>query len=282
MVDRRRGPARHGAPATTSGGDDPAVAPHRRRRWLPVTASVAGGILLGGTLVVAMSHPGATRGSREAVERLAPPAPAEAERTAGAGPLPDGRPPSSEVAEATAGSAEPAPSLGAGTGAIEELDQLLADYDEALGALSATPAAAAEAGHPLLVRWHALVAAGSELDQAMRTRIHDDVVERSMVVRPGPDGVTFTTRVLQARVDGDGGIDFEHCGYSPGVGVHVLTGEVLDDQRATSRGTGRAERDVRGALVLVALHDDEVRLLVPGEPDPCTSSAVADRPGGGS
>jgi hypothetical protein len=174
------------------------------------------------------------------------------------------------------------PPAQARTGAVAELDQLLAAYDAALGELAASPAAAVEVDHPLVVRWHQLVAVGSELDQAMRTRIRDDVVERSMVVRPGPDGVSFSTRALRARVDDDGGIDFEHCGYSPGVGVHVATGEVLDDQRATSSGTGRAERDPSGTLVLVALHDEQVRLLEPGETDPCTATATIDHVGGGS
>jgi hypothetical protein len=165
-------------------------------------------------------------------------------------------------------------------GTWAELDVLLARYDVVLGALSGDPAAAANLAHPLTVQWHGVVAAGTELDESLRRRILDDLAERSMVVRPGPDGASFVTRALSTRSGSDGSIDFEHCGYSPGVGVHATTGAVLDELRASTRGHGRVERDADGRLVLVALVDEQLRVLGPGEVDPCPAMQAAARSGG--
>jgi hypothetical protein len=161
-----------------------------------------------------------------------------------------------------------------------ELDALLARYDAALGALSGDPVAATDPTHPLTLEWHEVVAAGTELDESLRQRIVDDLAGRSMVVRPGPEGASFVTRVLSTRSGGDGSIEFEHCGYSPGIGVHAATGEVLDERRASTRGSGRVERVADGRLLLVALVDEELRVLGPGEPDPCPALQAAARSGG--
>jgi hypothetical protein len=161
-----------------------------------------------------------------------------------------------------------------------ELDALLARYDVALGSLSGDPAAAADPVHPLTLQWHDVVATGTELDESLRRRILDDLAERSIVVVPGPEGVAFVTRALGARSGPDGAIEFEHCGYSPGVGVHATTGEVLDDRRTSTRGSGRVERGADGRLLLVALVDEQHRLLGPGEVDPCPILQTAARSGG--
>jgi hypothetical protein len=177
----------------------------------------------------------------------------------------------------------PTPSPGRTAPAPErwaELDALLARYDAALGALSGDPIAAADPTHPLTREWHQVVAAGTELDGSLRQRIVDDLTERSMAVRPGQEGASFVTRVLSARAGDDGSIEFEHCGYSPGIGVHATTGEVIDERRASTRGSGRVERLADGRLLLVALVDEELRLLGPGEVDPCPALQAAARSGG--
>lgn len=161
-----------------------------------------------------------------------------------------------------------------------EVDDLLRRYDAALTALSSEPAAVADPQHPLTLEWHEVVAPGSGLDLDMRARIGADLVDSAMVVRPGPEGTAYRTLALEVHEGPEGSLLWEHCGYSPGVGMEISTGAVLDDRRASTRGAGAAERRPDGSLVIVELRDDDLVLLEPGVPDPCPELQRSARAGG--
>lgn len=174
---------------------------------------------------------------------------------------------------ATGGAASPR------NAAEAEVDELLARYDAALTALSAEPGAVTDPAHPLTLAWHSVVASGSALDSELRGRIHSDLVDRRMVIHPGAEGTSYRTLAITVSETPDGSLGWTHCGYSPGVGVNATTGEVLDDRRASTRGSGRAQRMADGSLVVVELHDDGIEMLEPGEADPCPPLQAASREG---
>lgn len=163
-----------------------------------------------------------------------------------------------------------------------EVTELLAAYDRALGDLYATPLAAADADHPLTVGWHEIVEPGSVLDDEVRTRILTDGRDNHLRVVAGAEGFAFRNLPLEVE-DGVGAeMGWTNCGYSPGVGVHTVTGEVIDERRASTRGRGRAVRAPDGHLVLTELFDDRTELLGDGEPDPCPGLSGSARRAVGS
>ncbi|MEZ5238008.1 MAG: hypothetical protein R2716_03325 [Microthrixaceae bacterium] len=145
---------------------------------------------------------------------------------------------------------------------------MLERYDAALTALHAEPLAAADDDHPLTRDWLSVVVGGSQLDREVRGRIVAAALDDSMAVVPGPEG-SFSNRALEVEVSPDGSLRWTNCGYAPGIGVDTGTGAVLDDNRTTTSGRGTAVRGAGGSLVVSELWDDEVRVLAPGEPDPC-------------
>lgn len=162
----------------------------------------------------------------------------------------------------------------------EALTELLGRFDAAISALYAEPLTAGDDNHPLSVAWLDVVIGGSQLDRQVRGRILASGTEDGMRIVPDADGTSFTDVALELSEEPDGSVTWTNCGYAPGVGVDLDTGEVLDDNRTSTRGRGRAVRGSDGALSISELWDDESYLLAPGEPDPCI--ALADHPNGGT
>jgi hypothetical protein len=162
----------------------------------------------------------------------------------------------------------------------EALTELLGRFDAAISGLYADPLAAGDDNHPLTVAWLDVVIGGSQLDRQVRGRILASGTEDGMRIVPDADGTSFTDVALGLTEEPDGSLTWTNCGYAPGVGVDLHTGEVLDDNRTSTRGRGRAVRGADGTLSISELWDDESYRLAPGEPDPCI--ALADHTGGGS
>lgn len=181
---------------------------------------------------------------------------------------------SDEIADGPSGQG-----LAAGDSAVPgpegEVTSLLVEYDRALGELVAHPAAAADETDPLTVAWHRIVEPGSALDVEVRTRIATDGRDNHMRIVAGEEGFAFRNLPLAVSADVDGSVAWTNCGFSPGIGVHIDTGAVIDDRRASTRGRGRATRSHSGALVITELFDDRTDLLRDDEPDPCPALSEA-------
>jgi len=156
-----------------------------------------------------------------------------------------------------------------------EVDALLTDYDRALTALSAEPAAAGAVDNPLTEAWRTVVVPGSRLDMELRTRIATDMALNGRRYVPDSTGFSYRNRALGITVVDDGTVRWENCGYSPGVGVSLADGTVVDDARASTRGTARAHRGPDGRLVVDELVDEQKELLAEGVADPCEALAAA-------
>ncbi|MCZ7629494.1 MAG: hypothetical protein M5U19_10770 [Microthrixaceae bacterium] len=163
--------------------------------------------------------------------------------------------------------------------AREEVAELLERFDAALTALYANPLAAGDDEHPLSVKWLEVVVGGSQLDRQVRGRILASATRDRMRIVPDAHGTSFANVAIGLNQEPDGSLTWTNCGYAPGVGVDLGTGQVLDDNRTSTRGRGRAVRGPDGRLSISELWDDETVLLDPGEPDPCIT--LADRPAGG-
>lgn len=152
---------------------------------------------------------------------------------------------------------------------------VLERYGRLLGALAADPSGAPPPGSPARTEWDALVVAGSPLSIELLDRLTRRAIEERVVIEPGPDGISY--RHLPVEVDpvrdGPAGatIEFRWCGWSPGIGRSIDTGEVVDDAVAHAVGTGRLVQ-VDGAWLLAALDQDDLVLLAPGSSDPCPSA----------
>lgn len=182
-------------------------------------------------------------------------------------------PPPSAPAPADAGSAPP------GVGSAEErreVDEVLERYDRALSELSADPEAADDPADPLLVAWHRIVPAESELDAAVRDRIRGRRAE-GVRVTPPPGGLSYVHRAVDvvagsppaAAPDADEERSFTWCGWSPGVAVRTGDGAVVDDLVGHARGTGTLRRPVGGSWMVATLFETELTTLPTGSPDPC-------------
>lgn len=160
------------------------------------------------------------------------------------------------------------------TDAAAELDELLTRFDRAISELYAEPLAAGADDHPLSEAWLRVVVAGSELDRQVRGRILASGTDDGMRIVADDEGISFSNVASELTVNPDGSLEWLNCGYSPGVGVDIRTGEVRDDNRTSTRGRGRAVRGADGRLLISELWDDETRLLEDNEPDPCRSLVV--------
>ncbi len=165
---------------------------------------------------------------------------------------------------------------------LNEIGNVLESYDRVLTELSANPQTAADDQSPVIVRWHSVVLPGTRLDEEIRTRTLTNHRANHMVVRPPAERDRRNSRGRESEAlswihsvveindtTNPGQIDFSYCGYSPGIGYHERTGEVIDNQRATTRGSGRTTRQPDGRILLSSLVDEELLLLGTGEANPC-------------
>jgi hypothetical protein len=104
--------------------------------------------------------------------------------------------------------------------------------------------------------------------ETLVTRVRDD----QMVIRPGPGGRSYLHRPVRITTVGDDEIRFTWCGYSPGIGVHVATAEVLDDAVGHASGTGRLVH-ADGRWLLDTLDQHRLVALPAGSGDPCAAGA---------
>lgn len=178
-------------------------------------------------------------------------------------PTTSSTPPGSESTTGGAGTVAADDQRRARAVAVDLLDR----YGRVLTALAADPAVD-------LVRfaasWADVADPGSPFSRDMLRSLVERVRDDRMIVLPGPDGRSYLHRPVRiTAVDGDA-IGFTWCGYSPGIGVHVETGAVLDDAVGHASGTGRLVRSGDRWLV-DALDQEQLVALPPGAPDPCVS-----------
>jgi hypothetical protein len=143
-----------------------------------------------------------------------------------------------------------------------------------LGELSADPAGAPAPGTPGRVGWDAVVLPDSPLSAELLERMRRRAVEERVVVTPGTEGVAFRHVPVSARSVTADAIEFDWCGWSPGIGRSIDSGEVVDDAVAHSTGRGRVVR-VGADWRLAALDQLELELLAPGSADPCPTDPPA-------
>jgi hypothetical protein len=93
------------------------------------------------------------------------------------------------------------------------------------------------------------------------------------VVRPPEGGLSYRHRPLLVDPPRSGSISFTWCGWSPGLGVDVETGEVVDDGVGHGHGTGLL-RSVAGGWVLESLDQVDLQVLPPGSADPCDAEVL--------
>ena len=155
-----------------------------------------------------------------------------------------------------------------------EVNALLVRYDEALTRMAADPAGTLDTTSAVSVAWRAVVSPASLLASDVRDDIVDRYRTEGYAVRP-PDGhnLSYVHHALEVTAGTDGSLGFTWCGWSPGIGIHVPSGDVVDDSVAHSHGTGRAVLPGAsgGARVLTSLDVTDLNLLDPGSPDPCAS-----------
>lgn len=236
------------------------------------------------SLVGVLCLPGCAKGTRasEAVR------PVNATVGAGSAEHPDAprEPPTGPSEGPTSTVVEPGDNNGTGSarghaaesrGSTAAIDGALDAYDTALTALSAGAEAATDEDHPLVQAWHEIVQSGTQLDRQVRTRITTNLRSNQMRIEPDASGFSYRHRSLSVSATGERSLSFTYCGYSPGIGRDVATGDVVDDRRASTTGHGSGRLDVSGRLRIEELTDDSIRMLTPDTPDPCEAAARAVR-----
>jgi len=203
-------------------------------------------------------------------------------------PTPSGPTSSTTPTTTTPGPPPVGPAAVAPAGAGDEADrrvvqELLDRYDRALTDLSAAPEAADDPADPILAAWHAVVPAGSELDEGVRGRIRGRRAEGLLVEPVEPGTLSYVHRAEEVvRSAHPAGVlpppeelAFTWCGWSPGLGRRVSgpgggPGPVVDDAVAHALGTGRVVRPGPDEpWMLGDLLESELTLLPPGSTDPC-------------
>ncbi len=197
----------------------------------------------------------------------------------------DGQPPTSRPPAVSPSTPVPSTSAGPDGGADDtDPDRTLATvsgalgrYGTVLGELSADPDGAPAPGTAGRARWDAVVVAGSPLSAELLDRIHRRAIDERVVVDPDPDGVSFRHVPVGVDAAGPTTIEFRWCGWSPGIGRSLDSGEVVDDAVAHSTGTGSLVL-VEGTWRVAALDQHDLELLPPGSDDPCPTTTGEERP----
>lgn len=223
-------------------------------------------------LVVSAACGVSTDGS--GVEPIPGTAPA-GDRSAGPGrtSLPHPAQPAAPTGDSDAATDDGAPSPGDDSEARAAVTEVLAAYGRVLSQMSTDPAGAPPPGSPLRSEWDAVVVQGSVLSEELLDRTTRRAVQERMVIEPDPAGVSFLHRPVELLGVGPDEVSFTWCGWSPGIGRSVDTGEVVDDAIGHATGTGRIVAE-DGGWSLEALDQEDLRLLAPGSADPCIGSQV--------
>lgn len=181
----------------------------------------------------------------------------------------------SSASESTGGADRGVGSAPTGAGddvARSTVEAVLDGYAAALTLVAADPVATTTPGHPTRAAWDAVVDPASAFSEEMLTwRVQRAAVER-IVVRPPTttDGaVSYRHHALEVGAPVLDTISFSWCGWSPGIGVDLDTGEVVDDAVAHAHGTGLVRRGADGQWRLDRLDQTDLILLAPGSDDPC-------------
>ena len=145
--------------------------------------------------------------------------------------------------------------------------EVLDRYGMVLTELAADPAI--DLGR-FATRWSTVADPSSAFSRDMLHALTSRVRDDQMVIRPGVGGRSYLHRPVRVTTVADDEIVFTWCGYSPGIGVHVTTGEVLDDAVGHASGTGRLVRS-DGRWLLDTLDQDQLTALPAGSSDPCAS-----------
>ena len=153
------------------------------------------------------------------------------------------------------------------------MTEVLATYGRVLSQMSTDPAGAPLPGSPLRAEWDAVVVAGSVLSGELLDRTTRRALQERMVIEPDDSGVSFLHRPVDLLAVAPDEVSFTWCGWSPGIGRSVDTGQVVDDAVGHATGTGRIVATDAGWR-LAALDQEELRLLAPDSADPCTASEV--------
>lgn len=160
------------------------------------------------------------------------------------------------------------------TPALATVAAVLQRYGRVLGELSADPAGAPAPGTPGRAGWDAVVLPDSSLSVELLERMQRRALVERVVVTPGAEGVVFRHVPTTVRSVTADAIEFDWCGWSPGIGRSIDSGEVVDDAVAHATGRGRVVR-VGGDWRLASLDQFELELLAPGSADPCPTGPPA-------
>ena len=197
----------------------------------------------------------------------------------------DGQPPTTHSPAVSPSAPVPPTSAGPDAGAddlvpartLATVSEALGRYGAVLGELSADPEGAPAPGTAGRDRWDAVVLAGSPLSAELLDRINRRAIDDRVVVDPDPDGVSFRHVPVGVDAAGPTTIEFRWCGWSPGIGRSLDSGEVVDDAVAHSTGTGSLVL-VEGTWRVAALDQYDLELLPPGSADPCPTATGEERP----
>jgi hypothetical protein len=163
--------------------------------------------------------------------------------------------------------------------------KMMRAFDSAVTELAANPMAGADGvqPNPALTQWHAAVKPDSPADRDLRARFITEFTTNRTVYLPrqtGPHAAVHSwihtvidvtpeaVREPAAANSTERTVQFTYCGYSPAFGRNADTNEVVDDDRATYMGNGRAVVS-GGTALLIQMADGPVRLLADHEDNPC-------------
>ena len=154
-----------------------------------------------------------------------------------------------------------------------EIADQLRKLDKSLTALTGDPLAAADPTSAAVAQWRGAVVGGSYFDNDVRTSIVTDGRDNRLAYRPGDGNTSFSHTLLEIISGSNDQVEFTYCGYAPGIGYHLDTGEILDDDRAVFHGTGVVQRQSDGSLLIAEFGHTKLRLLSSQENNPCPAEA---------
>lgn len=156
----------------------------------------------------------------------------------------------------------------------ELVDGVLERYAVALTELARDPEAHSTPGSEARTAWDRVVLPGSYLSEERIGALVRRQQEERMVVHPPADGLSYRHRPLRVEAPLAGTVSFTWCGWSPGIGIDVEDGSVVDDEVAHAHGTGQLRR-VGDRWMLERLDELDLVVLPPRSADPCPAEVAA-------